>query len=120
MNNDINEQINDFTKKYCLLTDEQKRIIIAHLIFYFSEIARTCYVCAGNIENIASTNLCGFNEIIQTLSKQNIKLIDFRDQEIGYPDEVIFSVLKECFDQTKLSNEYFVSPIIRSFDEANY
>ena len=108
-------RLDEIKKRYTVLSAELKTEFIGYLLFYFSLSARCSYVEAGlNSESSAAT-LRAYNEIVQVLSKQMLVSLGAQPPNIGYPDDVFFDILKECFEHGNAPVEDFIRPIYDTF-----
>lgn len=84
---------NDAKDRYLGLSDSQRIEFLALLQFRLSEVARGCYIEAGNDETSAVTGLRAHNEMTQVTSKQLLVALGLWKPDSGYPHDIFLDVL---------------------------
>jgi hypothetical protein len=84
---------NDAKNRYVGLSDAKRIEFLALLHFRLSEVARACYVEAGNDETSAIKGLRAHNEMIQVTSKQLLVALGLWKPDSAYPHDIFLDIL---------------------------
>jgi len=110
-------KIEEITVGFNKLDESKKVMLLSHLLFYFSQKAKSSYIETGNTQDSFVSHLRMYNEMIQSISDRFLFYIEATPNEKTYSTESFFKSLKGSFEKAIKDEELFFSIIHEGFKE---